>query len=140
MSCTLDELAADIHHALPSDSGLAGKAAVWRLVSRVLTIRVSWRRTSRTGRPDPILAKFFMRIRNPAFASAATCTQARPSARPMITASWAIYGQATGTTEMTDWKIVEKGDAASPSLVEAARTYVMHPGDVRSRNHQRATS
>lgn len=45
--------------------------------------------------------------------------------------SWAIYGQATGTTEMTDWMIVEKGDAARPSLVEAVRTYVMHPGDVQ---------
>ena len=24
--------------------------------------------------------------------------------------SWAIYGQATGVTEMTDWKIVTKGE------------------------------
>lgn len=37
MSYTLDELAADIHHALASDSGPAGKAAVCRLVSRALT-------------------------------------------------------------------------------------------------------
>jgi hypothetical protein len=44
--------------------------------------------------------------------------------------SWAIYGQATGVTEMTDWKIVEKGDGEKPTLVEPVRTYLMHPGDV----------
>ena len=30
---------------------------------------------------------------------------------------------------MTDWKIVQKGEAGEPSLVEPARTYVMRPGD-----------
>ena len=25
--------------------------------------------------------------------------------------TWAIYGQAVGETEMTDWKVVEKGDS-----------------------------
>jgi hypothetical protein len=43
--------------------------------------------------------------------------------------SWAIYGQAEGLTEMTDWKIVERGEGGKPSLVEPARTYVMKPGD-----------
>jgi len=32
---------------------------------------------------------------------------------------------------MTEWKIVEKGEAEKPSLVEPVRTYVMHPGDVQ---------
>ena len=32
---------------------------------------------------------------------------------------------------MTEWKIVEKGEAERPSLVEPVRTYLMHPGDVR---------
>lgn len=43
--------------------------------------------------------------------------------------SWAIYGQATGVTEMTDWRIVEKGSGDKPSLVEPVRTYTMKPGD-----------
>ena len=43
--------------------------------------------------------------------------------------SWAIYGQASETTEMTDWKIVEQGDAGKPNLVEPVRTYTMEPGD-----------
>ena len=40
--------------------------------------------------------------------------------------SWAIYGQAVGSTEMTDWRIVEEGN---PIRVEAERTYRMEPGD-----------
>jgi hypothetical protein len=43
--------------------------------------------------------------------------------------SWAIYGQAAGVTEMTDWRIVTKGGGEAPTLVEPARTYLMHPGD-----------
>ncbi len=43
-------------------------------------------------------------------------------------ASWAIYGQATGTTAMTDWKIVS-GDGEGPFLVEPVETYTLVPGD-----------
>ncbi|HIC29969.1 MAG TPA: hypothetical protein EYM71_02835 [Rhodospirillales bacterium] len=43
--------------------------------------------------------------------------------------SWALYGQAEGTTEMTDWKIVRKGDGDDPSIVEPNKTYTMNPGD-----------
>lgn len=43
--------------------------------------------------------------------------------------SWAIYGQADGTTEMTDWRIVDKGDAESPIRVVPERTYILQPGD-----------
>ena len=43
--------------------------------------------------------------------------------------SWAVYGQAAGVTEMTDWRIVKPGSSAEPTLVEPARTYFMHPGD-----------
>ena len=37
--------------------------------------------------------------------------------------SWALYGQAEGTTEMTDWKIVRKGDGDDPSIVEPNKVY-----------------
>jgi hypothetical protein len=43
--------------------------------------------------------------------------------------SWAIYGQAAGVTEMTDWRIVRQGAGAEPTLVEPTQTYLMHPGD-----------
>lgn len=43
--------------------------------------------------------------------------------------SWAIYGQADGVTEMTDWKIVRPGTGDAPALVEPVRTYRLAPGD-----------
>lgn len=43
--------------------------------------------------------------------------------------SWAIYGQATGETEMTDWKIIEQGQGGAASLVRPLRTYLLRPGD-----------
>ena len=55
--------------------------------------------------------------------------------------SWAIYGQADGVTEMTDWKIIDSPDADVDSgnsakkdrfnLVEPVRTYTMKRGDVK---------
>jgi len=43
--------------------------------------------------------------------------------------SWAIYGQAAGTTEMTDWKIVSDGGDGRPKSVETVTTYTLAPGD-----------
>jgi hypothetical protein len=43
--------------------------------------------------------------------------------------TWAIYGVANGTTEMTEWKIVKQGSGDTPSLVEPVRSYEMKPGD-----------
>ena len=43
--------------------------------------------------------------------------------------SWAIYGQAEGTTEMTDWRITKPGTSESASQVEPERTYTLVRGD-----------
>jgi hypothetical protein len=132
MSYTLEEFAADIRHELTSDPGPSGKAALCRLVSRALT--------------DPDFMATHLKDR-PAGSNPREILYEDPQLGFCICghvyggkaigsphdhgSSWAIYGQATGTTEMTDWKIVEKGDAAKPSLVEPVRTFVMYPGDVQ---------
>lgn len=46
--------------------------------------------------------------------------------------SWAIYGQAVGTTEMTDWRIVAAAEDGKPGKVEALRTYSLEPGQARA--------
>lgn len=43
--------------------------------------------------------------------------------------SWAVYGQADGETEMTDWRIVDPGGGDKPIRVVPEKTYVMKPGD-----------
>ena len=42
--------------------------------------------------------------------------------------SWAIYGQARGETEMTDWEVVEPASEDKPGKVRQARTYKLTPG------------
>ncbi len=42
--------------------------------------------------------------------------------------SWAIYGQARGETEMTDWSLVAPASADKPGKVRHLRTYKLTPG------------
>ena len=43
--------------------------------------------------------------------------------------TWAVYGQAAGVTEMTDFKVLEHPNDGSPGKVEPVRTYKLHAGD-----------
>jgi len=43
-------------------------------------------------------------------------------------ASWAIYGQATGTTFMDEWEIVERATTGRPGKVRKLKTYELTPG------------
>ena len=42
--------------------------------------------------------------------------------------SWAIYGQAKGETEMTDFELVEAASEAKPGKARALRNYKLTPG------------
>ena len=44
--------------------------------------------------------------------------------------SWAIYGQASGETEMTDWEIVKERSNNEMIYVKPKKTYTMKAGDV----------
>ena len=43
--------------------------------------------------------------------------------------TWAIYGQAEGETEMSDWRVTEAGKKGEAVQVERASTYRLRPGD-----------
>ena len=45
--------------------------------------------------------------------------------------SWAIYGQAEGVTEMTDWRLIQAQDGDKPGRVERIKTYYLEPGQSR---------
>lgn len=46
--------------------------------------------------------------------------------------TWAVYGQALGETEMTDYEIIEPPHDGEPGKVKAVRNYAMKPGDARA--------
>lgn len=43
--------------------------------------------------------------------------------------SWAIYGQAEGSTVMSDWALVEPAAETKPGKVRHVRDYTLEPGD-----------
>src|ERR1051326_6160670 len=50
--------------------------------------------------------------------------------------SWAIYGQAKGETEMTDYELVERATPQTPGKARPVRTYKLKPGMAyRSEEH-----
>lgn len=132
MGYTLQELAADIRRELGGDPGPAAKAAVCGLVARALTdeafVAAHLADRPAGGHPREVLYE------DPdlGFCICGHVYPDRAIGSPHDHgSSWAIYGQVAGTTEMTEWKIVAKGENGGPVTVEPVETYVMHPGDVR---------
>jgi methionine aminopeptidase len=128
MTYTLEQLSTDIRQALKVDSGTAGKQEVCKLVSRVLLDEefVAKHLTADQCRPRKVLyedPELGFCICGHVYETAAH------GAPHDHGSSWAIYGLATGDTEMTDWRIVKKGEGDEPTLVEPAKTYVLKPGD-----------
>lgn len=132
MSYTLDQLATDIRRELGADPGAAAKARVCALVARALTdadfVAANLKDRPAGGHPREVLYE------DPELGFC-ICGHVYP--KPALGSphdhgpSWAIYGQASGVTEMTEWKIVEAGEGDTPTTVEPVETYAMHPGDVR---------
>ena len=128
MAYTLEQLSADIRHALKTDAGPAGKQAVCALVSKVSLDQefVAQHLTADQCRPRKVLYE------DPdlGFCICGHVYETPAHGTPHDHgSSWAIYGLALGDTEMTDWRIVQPGDEANPTLVEPERTYVLQPGD-----------
>ena len=129
-SYTLDQLATDIRAALKADPGRAGKLKVGQHVERALKdkqfIDSNLKPRPKGGDPREVL------YQDPelGFCICGHVYDGPAHGKPHDHGeSWAIYGQATETTDMTDWKIVEPAEGGKPNLVEPVRTYTMKPGD-----------
>ena len=128
MTYTLEQLSADIRAALKADPGPAGKQAVCKLVSRVLLDQdfIAKHLNAAECKPRKVLYE------DPELGF---CICGHVYEKPAHGSphdhgsSWAIYGVAVGDTEMTNWRIVKKGDGETPNLVEPEKSYVMKPGD-----------
>ena len=128
MVYTLEQLCADIRGALKTDAGPAGRKAVVPFVAKALRDEAFVARhiTKEDCKPRKVL------FEDPelGFAVCGHVYEGQSTAKPHDHgSSWAVYGQATGVTEMTDWRIVKKGAGEEPSLVEPVKIYAMHPGD-----------
>ena len=114
MPYALTQLAADIRETLKASPGRTGKEAIQQYVSKALT--------------DPAFVAAHLKERAPGvhprevlyedpelgFCICGHVYNGPANGSPHDHGpSWAIYGQAAGVTEMTDWKIVRKGRGRS---------------------------
>jgi hypothetical protein len=130
MTYSLTQLAADIRETLKADTGPAAKERVCGYVSKALTDKtlVSTHLKDRAAGANP--REVLYEDPELGFCICGHVYNGPANGSPHDHGpSWAIYGQATGVTEMTDWRIVKKGEGAEPSLVEPVKTYAMNPGD-----------
>ncbi|NDH64333.1 MAG: hypothetical protein EBY18_22415 [Alphaproteobacteria bacterium] len=128
MTTTLEKLAADIRAALKADPSAAGKQAICLLVEKVLHDQafIAAHLTAEQCKPRKVLYE------DPelGFCICGHVYEKPAHGQPHDHGpSWAIYGLAVGDTEMTDWRIVQKGEGTTPTLVSPAKSYVMRPGD-----------
>lgn len=130
MSYTLNQLASDIRGVLDTDPSSAGKRKICEYVTRALKdeafVSQNLKDRPQGGDPREVLYE------DPKLGFCICGHVYKPNAvgNPHDHGdSWAIYGQATGVTEMTDWKVVEKGEGSKPTLVVPDRVYELKPGD-----------
>ena len=127
MSYTLEQFAADCRAALLKDPGPAGRELVRQytekacadpaFVAKHLGPDVEAERSILYQDPDLhfcILGHVYKGAKN--------------SSPHDHGPSWAIYGQAVGVTEMTDWRLVAKPANGEPGKVAKVRTYLLTPG------------
>jgi hypothetical protein len=124
MPYTLEDFAADIRAALTADPGPGGRAAVRGLLQRVLRdagyVPAELEKERNVLYEDPELG-FCICAHNYKDAKRGKPHDHGPT--------WAIYGQAEGETEMTDWRVVSPAQGGAPAKVELERTYRLTPGD-----------
>jgi predicted metal-dependent enzyme (double-stranded beta helix superfamily) len=131
MTYTLEQLATDIHSTLKAQPGTGGMQTVCQHVSKALNDEDFVTRHMPDRAPDADPREILFEDPELGFCICAHVYGDAAFGDPHDHgAGWAIYGQATGSTEMTDWRIVEKGNGEEPTLVEPEKTYTLVPGDV----------
>ena len=128
MAYTLDQFAAECRAILKSDDGPEGLAQVRACLERALRDEAFV--ATHLG-PDATKERDIL-YEDPelGFCICAHVYNGAKQGKPHDHGpTWAIYGQAAGETEMTDWRIVSPARKGAPARVEKVRSYRLTPGD-----------
>jgi hypothetical protein len=127
MSYTLDQFAADCRAALLKDPGPAGRELVRQFTARACADPEFV--AQHIGPNADAERKVLYEDPDLHFCILGHVYKGAKSSSPHDHGpSWAIYGQAVGITEMTDWRSVEKPANGQPGKVAKVRSYKMTPG------------
>jgi hypothetical protein len=127
MAYTLDQFSADCRAALTADPGPAGREVVRQCTEKACSDRDF---VARYLGPDADAErKILYEDPDLSFCILAHIYKGAKNSSPHDHGpSWAIYGQAIGETEMTDWRKLEKPSEGQPGKVAKIKTYVLSPG------------
>ena len=126
MGYTLEQFAKECRDALKAEPGPAGRKKVCDIVQQILKDDAFISKHLGDDTPerkvlyeDPELGFCILAHHNPGAKGSNPHDHAH---------TWAIYGQATGETEMSDWDKIEQATAEKPGKVKLRRTYMLKPG------------
>jgi len=126
MSWTLEEFAAACQRALTAEPGPAGREKVRAIVQDVLKDQAFVARHVGDDVPE---RKLLYEDPKLGFCILAHSYRGAKESNPHDHGpSWAIYGQARGETEMSDWDLVERATPDKAGKVRRRRTYTLKPG------------
>jgi hypothetical protein len=126
MSLTLETFAAKVQKILQQDAGPAGRQKLRDLVQDALTDEAFIATHINDATPDRAVIYEDPEL---GFCICAHVNRDAREANPHDHGvSWAIYGQAFGETEMSDWEILEPAAEGKPGTVRRARVYTLKPG------------
>ena len=125
MAHTLEGFAADCRRALKENPGRAGREKVRALVEDILKDRDFVAKHI----DGPAERNVIYEDKELGFCILAHVYKDAKGSHPHDHGpSWAIYGQAEGETEMTDWQLVEAPRDGKPGKVRFGRLYTLKPG------------
>ena len=126
MEFTLDSFASECRRLLKADPGPAGRDKVRAVVQEVLKDEKFLGTYLNENTPD---REVIYEDPELGFCICAHLNRDAREANPHDHGnSWAIYGQAFGETEMSDWEIIEPAVEGKPGKVRRAKVYVLKPG------------
>jgi len=126
MSSTIESFAAQCHDLLKAEPGPAGRQKVCALLERTLTDRSFVERYLNDETPD---RKVLFEDPELGFCVVAHHYRGAKVSPPHDHGpTWAIYGQAVGETDMSDFDCVERSAADKHGKARRTRTYKLTPG------------
>jgi hypothetical protein len=132
MSYTLEQLADECHAILKRDPGSAGRTRICALIEKALKDEAFVARHLGPGTPE---RQVIYQDPELGFCILAHAYEGVKESKPHDHGpSWAIYGQATGETIMSDWALVERATDTQASKVRHLRSYTLKPGMARLYN------
>lgn len=132
MNFTLDQFASECHRILKADPGPVGRGKVQDLVRKALQDQEFIASYINDNTPD---RQVLYEDPELGFCICAHMNRGAKEANPHDHgSSWAIYGQAIGESEMTDWEVLESASEGKPGKVRRARVYTLKPGMAHTYN------